>query len=220
MVKSLLICVVLFFSMFIQAQVIENEEFYSCSKESNLTIEDLGVIKSKPLKVGEQITSQPEESFDVSKYKGKTVVFMVSATWCGFCKYDIAKTMEWRAKSNWPKDDVVVIHMIVSSGRQDLVSAEAFVKKPMMSEEPLDLAGVDYYYSDSSDFNGFQEMPAASGELLFPGLAGTPYAIIFDKDGIARFRGHYTGRSDDHSAYYDEHYKFIGDVASGQCDGK
>ena len=87
----------------------------------------------------------------------------------------------------------------------------------MMQNFPLSLDGVDFYFSGDANFSDFKTMKGPLGDLLFPGLSGTPYAIIFDKHGVARFRGHYTNRSADHSAYYDEHYSYIGKVASGQC---
>jgi len=193
-------------------------DFYNCKKEENLTLSDLTSIPSvQPLKIGPEIKTQGSQEFDISVYKGKTVVFLVSATWCGYCKYDIIKTAEWRNREGWPKNDVVVIHMIVPSKRQDLAKTEAFLANPMMKNTSMSLDGIDYYYSSIADFVDFKAMENSSGDLLFPGLRGTPYAIIFDRDGIARFRGHYT-RPKDHSAYFDEHYEFIGTVASGQCN--
>ena len=197
--------------------VASSGDFYTCNKVEELTVNDLSGISVKPLKIGSTVETLPLESFDVTRYAGKTLVFLVSATWCGYCKYDLKKTMEWRKRSGWPKNDIAVVHMLASSKKQNLQNAEAFLAKPMVQNSPLSLDGVDFYFSGEANFSDLKRMKGPSGGLLFPGLSGTPYAIIFDKDGVARFRGHYTGRSRDHGTYYDEHYRYIGKVASGQC---
>ncbi len=209
-------------------------DFYSCQPtETNTTISELESIVAQPMKVGDQVATLPSVSFDLTPYQGKTVVFLVSATWCGFCKYDIYKTMEWRKKTDWPKDDLVVVHMLISQWEQSLSDAESFVSNPMLRDFSLSLDGVDYYLTD----NNLQEMLDSSGELLFPNLRATPYTIIFDKNGLARFRGYYPSspsrnkkgqqNSDPQdpnyqqkliNQIYDERYEFIGKVASGECD--
>lgn len=194
------------------------DTFYNCRPVEGISPQDLSVINAQPMKVDTVIETLPAESFNVSRYQGKTLVFLISATWCGYCKFDILKTMEWRAKEEWPKEDIAIVHMVVSSGRQDLIKAQQFVNNPTMGETPLSLDGIDYYYSEEANFDDFKAMTSSSGDLLFPELRGTPYAIIFDQNGVARFRGHYTNRNEDHSAYYDEHYQFIGEVASSRCE--
>lgn len=203
--------------LFVLANIAVSKDFYNCNEVDNLQLKDLAQISAQPLKVGDAIKTKIAQPFDVTKYQGKTLVFLVSATWCGYCKYDLLKTGEWRKKKGWPKDDVAVVHMLVSSGKQDLKTAEAFIKNPSMRKQKLSLDGVDYYFSGATDFNGIKVMKGKAEKLLFPGIQGTPYAIIFDKKGVPRFRGHYTGRYDDHNKYYDEHYKFIGEVAKGKC---
>lgn len=191
---------------------------YDCKKVENMRLEELAYISSQAMKVGNVIETKVAAPFDIAPYKGKTVVFLVSATWCGYCKYDIYKLGEWRKKENWPKDDIAFIHMIVPSSRQDLVTAEAFLADPKIQGERLHLDGTDFYYSATADFKDFEAMQTSKGDTFFPNLRGTPYAIIFDKNGDARFRGHYTYGDGDHSAYYDEHFDFIGKVAKGECE--
>ena len=119
-----------------------------------------------------------------------------------------------------------------------------FVSRPLRDSErggktdnpeqgtPLSLEGIEYFfaaretmkslelhsipYLDSTEIGG---QFSANTQWLFPGLQGTPYALIFDKDGKAQFQGHYTiGHNVSADEYYDKHFAFIETIARGGCN--
>ena len=125
--ENMVLRILIILSVMVTHGVASSGDFYTCNKVEELTVNDLSGISVKPLKIGSTVETLPLESFDVTRYAGKTLVFLVSATWCGYCKYDLAKTMEWRERPGWPKNDIVVVHMLVSSKKQNLQNAEAFL---------------------------------------------------------------------------------------------
>ena len=79
--------------------------------------------------------------------------------------------------------------------------------------------GMDFYHivdpqTAEKAFNAIKEFASSDQVLLFPGLSGTPYSVIIDREGHVRFRGHFTGGDEG----YDNHYSFISSLVNRSCE--
>lgn len=87
----------------------------------------------------------------------------------------------------------------------------AFLKSGLATmgipREALQIKFVDKPYAELAKSKG------RSGDLLFEGWKGVPFALVFGKDGRLATRGHFT--MSDQSE--DDHYKFISQLQKENC---
>ena len=83
----------------------------------------------------------------------------------------------------------------------------------------FDLTNMDFYhFSDSAKFDLIKALASpANRSLLFPGLRGTPYSVVIDREGQVRFRGHFTSGDMSYQEKYERHYGFISSLINDSC---
>ena len=95
-------------------------------------------------------------------------------------------------------------------------------KHKAVKNYPINTSGMDFYHlvSKASEdiFETLKESKIPEKQvLLFPGLQGTPYHVLIDKEGKIRFRGHFTNGKD----YWNRmrrHYQFIDSIVNDFCE--
>ncbi len=220
MISRIIFMFVLFFyTIFLQAQT-----QFSCDNNYDFNLTNMSMIQTTPLKVGQKTDFEEKYSaFDASIYKDKVVVFMFSATWCGWCHRDLIETEKWLESTTAEKSDVVFIHLFYNSSLRNVdptqednyEKAKAFIDTPTyrkysedekLIDVPLNISGSDFYFHNDLITN------------LFEGASGTPFGLIFDKKGKLQFYGYFTNGKMSTQQKFDNKFAYIEKLLNGECN--
>ena len=194
----------------------------SCLTASAPRLDDYSQLLLRRVQQKQKVRIQDPDPEIWARFKGKTLVMTLAATWCGWCQAELIHYDGVRKKNDWPGDKLAYVHLIVPSSRQTLDQLIAWLKDERRGgrdNRPISLEGVTYLVS-TKHFDQIQDLKSLDQNLLFPGLKGTPYSLVFDRFGRLRFRGHYTGKHDSATQDFDQHFANIKFIAEGGCDQK
>ena len=151
------------------------------------------------------------EMFGFKPVPGKVVVMRIFATWCPFCKTDLAKISAEYTSKRWTPDRVNLFLLAYRNRAETRATFDAFVKSTLgdlhIPREALQIQYFDKPYEEAVKTKN------AKGETLFDTWKGIPFGLVFGKDGRLAFRGHFTMND----TYEEAHYKFITDLQKETC---
>ena len=172
---------------------------YSCEPIPELNSSDYN-FHVVPIKKGDTIEIGSVEKLNLSLYQGKIVLLSVFSENCWWCAVDLYYHTAFQ-RDFWPKDNVVMVNLsfgnerpaddsyLDSSPKKMLDYITEGYKTNKFDMPSMDLADMDFYhFLDSTEKDSaFSELVSFSAKrsphILFPGLTGTPYSVIIDREG-------------------------------------
>lgn len=135
----------------------------------------------------------------------------VFATWCPYCKDDLAAIGKRFKSGEWKAENVQLYLMTYKNKRENAQTYTAFIRDTFpqygIPESAAQIVFVD------KDFNELSKVKSASGKTMFEGWQGVPFGLVFGKDGRLAFRGHFTQGPPSQDA----HYNFISGLSKENC---
>lgn len=149
--------------------------------------------------------------FGFSPKAGKIGVMRIFATWCPYCKEDLAALGGLFANKKLTPENTEVYLLAFKNSKETKSSFDVFVKKNFAAFGiPKSITQIVYV---DKNFEELSKSASASGAPLFTGWQGMPFGLIFAKDGRLAFRGHFTTSPQ----FQDNHYDFIADLTKETC---
>ena len=146
------------------------------------------------------VTANDMESFGFLPVKNKVVVMRVFATWCPYCKDDLAHIGQKFKSGEWKPQDVQLYLMSYKSRRENHRTYLEFIRNTFPKFDiPIDAAQIVYV---DKDFNELVKAKNIAGKPIFEGWQGVPFGLVFGKDGRLAFRGHFTQGPPAQDAHY------------------
>ncbi len=182
----------------------------------DLHLRDLNVLSVQKLERKKSAKNQPggwslgpQKPLDLVQSSkavlpGATVVRIVG-TWCPYCKQDMTELHHRFLQS--PNTALRVVFIAYKSQRESPESLSKFMDS-VQSHWGVNPDSFELYYftgKQASAFKSLQTLTDKTDQILFPGLRGVPYGLVFDSKGLLRMRGHFTGSKTES----DEHYGHI-----------
>lgn len=160
---------------------------------------------STPVKVKEL------EQFGFTVPKNKIAVMRIFATWCPYCKEDLAEIGKRFKSGEWTAENVQVLLMSYSNRNEGKDTYDKFIRDTFPKTGiPSSAAQVIYV---TKDFKELAAIKGADGQPLFNGWKGVPFALVFGKDGRLAYRGHFTNSP----PVTDAHYRLITEISKEVC---
>ncbi len=142
---------------------------------------------------------------------GKVGVMRIFASWCPYCKEDFIEIGTRFKKGDYTPKDTEVYLLAFKNSREDNTTFEEF-KNQTFKTYGIPLENTQIVYVNKG-FTELGQTPSTSGEAVFTGWQGMPFALVFGKDGRLAFRGHFTTSP----MATDSHYAFIQDLIKETC---
>jgi len=151
------------------------------------------------------------ETFGLSVPKNKVVVMRIFASWCPYCKEDLAELGGFFKNGTFTPQSVHVLLMSYQNSRENKSTSDHFVREvfPKFGIPPQ---AVQIVHVDKN-FGELIKSKSAAGQTMFAGWQGVPFGLVFGKDGRLAFRGHFTTSPQ----FQDGHYGFIHNLTKENC---
>ncbi len=151
------------------------------------------------------------EQFGFTIPKNKIAVMRIFATWCPYCKEDLAEIGKRFKSGEWTADNVQILLMTYSNRSEGKDTYDKFLRDTFPKTGiPATAAQVIYV---TKDFKELAAVNGGDGKPLFEGWKGVPFALVFGKDGRLAFRGHFTNSP----PITDAHYRLISEISKEEC---
>jgi thiol-disulfide isomerase/thioredoxin len=158
----------------------------------------------------------PAKSTDLQMFgftvpKNKILVMRIFASWCPYCKEDLAEIGRHFRNGDYTPETVQVLLMSYKGSRENKATFDNFLRNSL-PKFGIPSSAVQVVFVDK-DHAELSKSKSASGEPLFTGWQGVPFGLIFGKDGRLAFRGHFTTSPQ----FQDGHYLFIKELTQESC---
>ncbi len=151
------------------------------------------------------------EVFGFTPVKNKIVVMRVFATWCPYCKEDLATIGAKFKSGEWKTADVQIYLMSYKNRRENRETYTEFIRDTF-PKFGIPSSAAQIVYVDK-DYPQLAKMKSQTKKLMFEGWQGVPFGLVFGKDGRLAFRGHFTQGP----SLLDAHYAFITQLTKETC---
>ncbi|HMN67495.1 MAG TPA: hypothetical protein PKC28_03055 [Bdellovibrionales bacterium] len=153
------------------------------------------------------------ETLGFTPPKNKVVVMRIFATWCPYCKEDLAAIGQRFKRGQWTEDKVHILLLSYANKREGKDTYTEFITKTF-GRYGIPASAAQIIFVDQS-YKELMKIKGKDGKALFTTWKGVPFALLFGKDGRLVFRGHFTTSPQ----VTDGHYRLIGELVQETCGG-